>query len=80
VVRKAIIPLLALTAVGLASPTTIYARGTHHRSHVGLGHGPYGPPFVGYRPYADSCQSVRYRVATPSGSQIVCGWNWKWFN
>jgi hypothetical protein len=80
VVRKAIIPLLALAAIALASPTAIFARGTHQRSYVGLGYGRYGPPHDGYRPYADSCHSVRYHVVTPSGSHIICGWGPQWFN
>jgi hypothetical protein len=80
VVQKAIIPLLASATIALALPTAILARGAHHRSHVGLGYGSYGPVYDGYRPYADSCHSVRYRVVTPSGSHITCGWGPQWFN
>ena len=73
-VRKAIIPLLALTVIALASPTATFARGNHHRTHA------YGPPFDGYRPYADSCQGVRYRVFYAYSSSITCGWGrWAWW-
>jgi hypothetical protein len=79
-IRKAIISLLALAAIALALPRATLARDSHHRSHVGLGYGPYGPPHDGYRPYFDSCHSVRYRVVTASGSHITCGWGPQWFN
>jgi hypothetical protein len=75
-----IIPLLALTIIAVTSTTATFARGSHYRARVGLGYGPYGPPYDGYRPYADSCHSVRYRVVTPSGSHITCGWGPQWFN
>jgi hypothetical protein len=78
VIRKAIIPLLALTVIAVTSPTATFARGGHYRAHVG--YGPYGPVYDGYRPYADSCHTVRYRVATPYGWRITCRSDyWAWW-
>jgi hypothetical protein len=73
--RKTLISLLALTVMAVTSPTAIFARGSHHRTH-----GPYGPPYDGYRPYADSCLTVRYRVATPYGWRVTCRSDyWAWW-
>ena len=73
--RKTLISLLALAAMAVTSPTATFARGSHYRTRA-----PYGPVYVGYRPYADSCLTVRYRVATPYGWRIACRSDyWAWW-